>query len=55
MTTALPGYTARHTTYDLRPLRRKGFIRRIPRSQRYELTSEGLEPPVFSGHAFVLT
>jgi hypothetical protein len=28
-------------TYDLRRLRRKGLIRRIPRSQRYELTELG--------------
>jgi hypothetical protein len=27
-------------TYDLRRLRRKGFIQRIPRTQRYELTRE---------------
>lgn len=37
----IPGYTARQATYDLRRLRRKGLIRRIPRSQRYELTGEG--------------
>jgi hypothetical protein len=47
MTTALPGYTARHMTYDLRRLRRKGLVRRIPRSQRYELTSEGRRLAVF--------
>ena len=34
-------------TYDLRRLRRKGFIQRIPRSQRYELTSEGRRLAVF--------
>jgi len=28
-------------TYDLRRLRRKRFIQRIPRTHRYELTSEG--------------
>ena len=28
-------------TYDLRRLRRKGLIRRIPHSQRYELTDHG--------------
>ena len=34
-------------TYDLRRLRRKGFIQRIPRTQRYELTSEGRRLAVF--------
>ena len=37
----IPGYTARQMTYDLRRLRRKGFIQRIPRTQRYELTRQG--------------
>jgi len=37
----IPGYTARQATYDLRRLRRKGLIRRVPRSQRYELTDHG--------------
>ena len=37
----IPGYTARQMTYDLRRLRRKGLIRRVPRSQRYQLTGEG--------------
>ena len=43
----LPGYTARQMTYDLRRLRRKGLIRRIPRTQRYQLTSEGRRLAVF--------
>jgi hypothetical protein len=43
----IPGYSARQMTYDLRRLRRKGFIRRIPKSQRYELTSEGRRIAVF--------
>jgi hypothetical protein len=43
----IPGYSARQMTYDLRPLRRKGFIQRIPRTQRYELTSEGRRLAVF--------
>ena len=30
----IPGYTSRQMTYDLRRLRRKGFIQRIPRTQR---------------------
>jgi hypothetical protein len=43
----IPGYTARQMTYDLRRLRRKGFIQRIPRTQRYQLTSEGRRLAVF--------
>jgi len=34
-------------TYDLRRLRRKGFIQRIPRTQRYELTGEGRRLAIF--------
>jgi hypothetical protein len=37
----IPGYSARQMTYDLRRLRRNGFIQRIPRTQRYVLTSQG--------------
>ena len=33
--------------YDLRRLRRKGLVQRIPRSQRYELTSDGRRLAVF--------
>jgi hypothetical protein len=43
----IPGYTASQATYDLRRARRKGLIRRIPRSQRYELTAEGRRITVF--------
>jgi hypothetical protein len=43
----IPDYGPRQMTYDLRCLRRKGFIQRIPRSQRYELTSEGRRLAVF--------
>jgi hypothetical protein len=43
----IPGYTARQMTYDLRRLRRKGLIQRIPRTQRYELTSQGRRLAVF--------
>ncbi len=43
----IPGYTARQMTYDLRRLRRKGFIQRIPHTQRYELTSQGRRLAVF--------
>jgi hypothetical protein len=43
----IPGYSSRHATYDLRRMRRKGLIRRIPRSQRYELTDHGRMIAVF--------
>jgi hypothetical protein len=43
----LPDYNARRMTYDLRRLRRKGLIRRIPRSHRYELTTAGRRLAVF--------
>ena len=43
----IPGYGARQMTYDLRRLRRKGFIQRIPRTHRYQLTSEGRRLAVF--------
>jgi hypothetical protein len=43
----IPGYGPRQMTYDLRRLRRKGFIQRIPRTQRYELTSQGRRLAVF--------
>ena len=43
----IPGYNARQMTYDLRRLRRNGFIQRIPRTQRYELTREGRRLAVF--------
>jgi hypothetical protein len=47
VTGLLPGYTARQMTYDLRRLRRKGLIRRLPHSQRYELTPQGRRLAVF--------
>jgi hypothetical protein len=37
----MPGYTPRQMTYDLRRLRRKGFIERVPRTHRYTLTADG--------------
>ena len=43
----IPGYSTRQMTYDLRRLRRKGFIQRIPHTHRYELTSEGRRLAVF--------
>lgn len=36
-----PGYTSQQMTYDLRRLRRKGFIQRLPHSHRYVLTPQG--------------
>ena len=43
----IPDYNARQMTYDLRRLRRKALIRRLPRSQRYELTPAGRRLAVF--------
>ena len=43
----IPGYSARQMTYDLRRLRRKGLIRRVPGSQHYELTDHGRRIAVF--------
>lgn len=43
----IPGYSARQATYDLRRLRRKGLIRRVARSHRYELTDHGRMIAVF--------
>ncbi len=39
---SLDDYNAGQMTYDLRRLRLRGLIERIPHSQRYRLTSEGL-------------
>jgi hypothetical protein len=43
----LPGYTPRQMTYDLRRLRRNGFLTRVERSNRYRLTTEGRRLAVF--------
>ncbi|MGH2855712.1 MAG: hypothetical protein ACRDLF_16170 [Solirubrobacteraceae bacterium] len=43
----IPGYSTRQATYDLRRVRRKGLIHRIPHSQRYELTDQGRRIAVF--------
>lgn len=43
----IPGYSARQMTYDLRRLRRKGVIRRLPGTQRYTLTADGRRLAVF--------
>jgi hypothetical protein len=34
-------YTSRQATYDLRRLRRKGLILKVPEHQRYQLTADG--------------
>ena len=46
---ALPGrpYTAAQMTYDLRRLRLKGLIHRIPKTHRYTATSYGLKVAFF--------
>jgi hypothetical protein len=49
----IPGYTTGQMTYDLRRLRRKGLIRRIPRSQRYQLTTFGRRTAVFFTKTYV--
>jgi hypothetical protein len=41
------GYTAARMTYDLRRLRLKGIISRIPRSHRYLLTPQGRRSALF--------
>jgi hypothetical protein len=43
----IPGYTARQMTYDLRRLRRKRLIERLPGTQRYTLTPDGRRLAVF--------
>ena len=43
----IPDYNIRQMTYDLRRLRRKGLIRRVPGSQHYELTDHGRRIAVF--------
>ncbi len=45
--TLLPSYTPRQMTYDLRRLRRNGFLVRRPGSHRYQLTPEGRRLAVF--------
>jgi Mn-dependent DtxR family transcriptional regulator len=34
-------YTSRQATYDLRRLKRKGLILKLPNRQRYQLTPDG--------------
>jgi hypothetical protein len=40
-------YTPGQMTYDLRPLRLGGLIRRLPHTNRYALTADGIRIPVF--------
>jgi predicted MarR family transcription regulator len=40
-------YTSSQMTYDLRRLRRKGLIRRQPRSNTYRLTPDGVRVAIF--------
>jgi hypothetical protein len=47
MAQLIPGYSAGQMTYDLRRLRGKGLIRRVPRSHRYQLTEQGRRTAVF--------
>jgi predicted MarR family transcription regulator len=49
----IDGYTQGQMTYDLRRLRRKGLIHRIPRTQRYELTDLGRMIAVFFTKTYV--
>ena len=41
------GYTPGQMTYDLRRLRLNGLIRRLPHTNRYVLTADGLRIAVF--------
>jgi hypothetical protein len=49
----IPGYTPSQMTYDLRWLRRKGLIRRVPKTQRYDLTDYGRTIAVFFTKTYV--
>jgi hypothetical protein len=40
-------YTSSQMTYDLRRLRRKGLIQRVPRSNTYSLTYNGVQVAIF--------
>ena len=40
-------YTSSQMTYDLRRLRRKGLIQRVPHSNTYVLTHDGLRVAIF--------
>jgi hypothetical protein len=47
-------YTAGRMSYQLRRLRLRGFIRRIPKTHRYEVTEEGLRTALFFSTATAL-
>jgi len=49
----LPGYSARQMTYDLRRLRANGFLVRIERTNRYQLTEQGRRLAVFFAKTYV--
>jgi hypothetical protein len=49
----IPGYSRSQMTYDLRRLRRKGLIHRVPKTQRYELTEFGRMIAVFFTKTYV--
>jgi hypothetical protein len=53
ITGIIPGYSRPQMTYDLRRLRRKGLIRRVPKSQRYEVTDFGRMIAVFFTKTYV--
>ena len=40
-------YSSSQMTYDLRRLRRKGLIQRVPRSNTYALTYDGVRVAIF--------
>jgi hypothetical protein len=44
------GYSSAQATYDLRRLRLKGFIERIPGTHTYRATPEGLRTAAFLTH-----
>jgi len=49
----IPGYSPGQMTYDLRRLRRKGLIHRIPKSHRYQPTTFGRRTAVLFTNTYV--
>jgi hypothetical protein len=45
-----PGYRSSQATYDLRRLRLKGFVERLPATHTYRVTPEGLRTATFFTH-----
>jgi hypothetical protein len=45
-------YTSRQATYDLRRLKRKGLIAKVPRTHRYQLTNLGRRVAVLFTKAY---